>query len=176
MFAGLVFFLLAQVVPVLLRLEGASIASDEHTERLLVIATCLVAIGVTAVVVGIQSMMADATDEHEHRFNSRREGLYFAGLSFSQKASSGLGVFLAGLGMDAIGFPHDLGAKHGMLHIPTETVRDLGLLIGPGTAALSLLGGLLLLGYRLNRQAHARILGELALRRNGVATPRNPKS
>ena len=170
-FAGLLFFCTAQVVPVLLRLEGAAAASDGNVERLLVIATCLVAIGVTAVIVGVQSMMADATDEHEHRFNSRREGLYFAGLSFSQKASSGLGVFLAGVGMDAIGFPHDLAANHGMLHIPSTTIRDLGLLIGPGTAALSLLGGLLLFGYRLNRQTHLKILDELAARRDDVAGP-----
>ena len=173
-FAGLLFFITAQVAPVLLRLQGADIASDRNAERLLVVATALIAIGVTSVIVGVQSMMADATDEHEHRFNSRREGLYFAGLSFSQKASSGLGVLFAGLGMDAIGFPHDLAAHHAAVQIPLATIRDLGLLIGPGTGALSLLGGALLLGYRLNRKTHARILEDLAGRRAGAATGQGP--
>ena len=168
-FAGLVFFITAQVAPVLLRLQGAGIASGDNVERLLAVATCLIAVGVTSVIVGVQSMMADATDEHEHRFNSRREGLYFAGLSFSQKASSGLGVFFAGLGMDAIGFPHDLAARHGAVQIPLATIRDLGLLIGPGTGVLSLLGGVLLLGYRLDRKTHAKILEDLAGRRSGAA-------
>lgn len=166
---GVIVFLAAQVAPVVLRLQGAAVAADGAAERLLVIATGVVALGVTAVTVGVQSMMADATDEHEYAFGARREGLYFAGLSFSQKASSGIGVFLAGLGMDAIGFPHDLAGTRGAIRIPLTTIRDLGLLIGPGTAAISLLGGLLLLGYRLDRKAHAGILEGLASRRADLA-------
>src|SRR6202012_3459327 len=52
-----------------------------------------------------QSMMADAADEHEYLFGVRREGLFFAGLSFAYKAASGLGGFFAGVALDLIHFP-----------------------------------------------------------------------
>ncbi len=168
---GLIFFCTAQVVPVLLRMTASPVASAGNAVPLVTFATFLVSVGVTAVIVGVQSMMADAIDEHEYLFRARREGLFFAGFSFSQKASSGLGVFLAGLGMDAIGFPHALANSTHPLAIPHETIQDLGLLIGPGTAGLSILGGILLLGYRLNREVHAQILQGLAQRSRSTTTP-----
>ena len=163
--AGLGLICAAQFSPVLLRLLGVIPATLAGAETALVIAAALAGIGTSGAVVGFQSMMADAADEHEYLFHSRREGLYFAGISLSAKASSGLGVFIAGLAMDAIGFPHDLTARGAGAHIPFETVRALGLLYGPGAAVVTGLGVLILLGYRLNQQGHARILEALVERR-----------
>ena len=58
-------------------------------------------------------MMADAADEHEFLFGTRREGLYYAGLNFSAKAASGLGALVAGLALDLIAFPTNLAAHGG---------------------------------------------------------------
>ncbi len=55
----------------------------------------LAGVAISFLTIGFQSMMADAADEHELLFGARREGLYFAGLSFSTKAASGLGGFIA---------------------------------------------------------------------------------
>ncbi|MGH6956572.1 MAG: MFS transporter, partial [Caulobacteraceae bacterium] len=109
--------------------------------------------------------MADAADEHELLFDARREGLYFAGISFSAKASSGLGVLVAGLAADAIGFPNNLAAEGAHLHIPWPTVRNLAIIYGPGAAVVTAVGVLLLFGYRLNRRSHAAVLETLAERR-----------
>ena len=49
-------------------------------------------IGLGFVNVSYPSMMADAADEHEHLFGRRREGLYFAGLGFANKAAVSVGV------------------------------------------------------------------------------------
>ncbi len=119
--------------------------------------------GITSTSLGIAfpSMMADAADEHELLFGSRREGLYFAGLTLSAKAASGAGSFIAGLGLDAIGFPSDLASA---VPISAETVRNLGLVWGPGAGLISLLSVVALMSYRLDRGEHARIQQELQLR------------
>ena len=83
--------------------------------------------------IGFNSMMADAADEHEALFGTRREDLYFAGLNFAAKAASGLGALVAGIGLDVIGFPTNLAAKSGGgLHVDAHVVRGLGLTVGPG--------------------------------------------
>jgi len=133
-----------------------------------------VAVVVGAVVgcagIGFQSMMADAADEHESIFGTRREGLYFAGLNFSAKAASGLGALLAGVGLDLIGFPTNLAAHGGIgLHIPPDVLRDLGLIYGPGVAAIYAIATLVFIRYRLDRPAYAAIQSLLEARRRAAA-------
>ena len=86
---GLAMIGVAQVGPVMLRLGGVIPASAAVPT--LAVATVLGGLGGSIATIAFQSMMADATDEHEHLFGARREGLYFAGITFSAKASSGLG-------------------------------------------------------------------------------------
>jgi GPH family glycoside/pentoside/hexuronide:cation symporter len=114
--------------------------------------------------ISFQSAFADATDEHELLFGARREGLYYAALSLSVKASAGIGALVAGLELDLIGFPSDI-AGHPNVHIAAETLRNLGVVYGPVAATITALGTLILFGYRLDKKEHTRILGELSLRR-----------
>jgi GPH family glycoside/pentoside/hexuronide:cation symporter len=102
------------------------------------------------------SMMADAADEHELLFGSRREGLYFAGLFLSIKAAVGLGGFLGGTCLDLIHFPRDVAsiATH---PLPPDVVTNLGLVQGPLAALIGVASALVLLGYRIDRQELARI-------------------
>jgi GPH family glycoside/pentoside/hexuronide:cation symporter len=117
------------------------------------------------VAIGAQSMMADATDEHEHRFGVRREALFFSGLTLAVKAASGLGGFIAGVALDLIRFPAAAAAKGGDLTLAPDVIRNLGLVAGPLPAAITLLAPLALLGYTLSRRRHAAIVADLAERR-----------
>lgn len=120
--------------------------------------------------IGFNSMMADAADEHEALFGTRREGLYFAGLNFAAKAASGLGALIAGVGLDIIGFPTNLAAKAGAgLHLGPQVIRSLGLVVGPGVAAIYAVAIVVFIGYRLDRAAYAGIQRVLDERRAASA-------
>jgi len=125
---------------------------------------------VSLATIAFQSMMADATDEHEHLFGARREGLYFAGITLSAKASSGLGAFVGGLTLDLIGFPHG-GAGHAaaLAHIPATTIRNLGIAYGPGAAIFTAVAIAVLLTYKLSKADVARIQTDLVSRRAAKA-------
>jgi GPH family glycoside/pentoside/hexuronide:cation symporter len=120
--------------------------------------------------IGFQSMMADAADEHEFLFGTRREGLYYAGLNFSAKAATGLGALVAGLLLDLIAFPTNLAAHGGAnIHIPAATLTRLGLIYGPAVAVIYAGAALIFVLYRLDRPAYARIQQALEERRHAVA-------
>jgi GPH family glycoside/pentoside/hexuronide:cation symporter len=161
---GLCLIAAGQASPVSLRLAGVLPASGLAPVALLIVAVILGYMGVAMSLVGFQSMMADAADEHDLLFGARREGLYFAGISFAAKASSGLGVVIAGLAADAIGFPNDLAALGPHASVPAPVARHLALIYGPGAAVITVLGLLLLFGFRLDRAAHQRIVESLAAR------------
>jgi GPH family glycoside/pentoside/hexuronide:cation symporter len=114
------------------------------------------------------SMFADASDEHEWLFGTRREGLIYAALNFSAKAAVALGSLIAGVALDVIRFPAGI-ATHGgaQISIAPETLRGLGLIYGPGAAVLTLLSAVVFAGYRLNKHELARIQLSLAERRTG---------
>ncbi|HEX4742761.1 MAG TPA: MFS transporter, partial [Caulobacteraceae bacterium] len=165
--AGLCLIALCQLSPVTLRLSGVLPPGGTAPIVLLMAATSLASVGVAMALVGFQSMMADAADEHDLLFGARREGLYFAGISFAAKASSGLGVMIAGLAADAIGFPNDLAAQGAHASVPWAKAMELALIYGPGASVITMLGILLLFGYRIDRAAHGRIIDALAARRTG---------
>ena len=72
------------------------IPSDITIEFIVLVSSSVVAgVAATLVTIAFQSAMADAVDEHEQLFFARREGLYFASLSFAFKAATGIGSMLA---------------------------------------------------------------------------------
>lgn len=123
---------------------------------------------ITTETIAFYSMIADAADEHEHNFGSRREGLYFSGLSFAIKASSGVGALAAGAALDLIKFPVGLGPD-AVRVVPPGTILRLGLISGPGVAVITILAAAALLGYRLNKRRHAEIQSNLSARRRALA-------
>src|SRR5471032_376346 len=123
----------------------------------------------TVAAVAFMSMMADAVDEHELLFGSRREGLYFAGWAFAGKAATGGGALISGLMLQAIAFPSRLADAGAAATLPAGTTDWLGFLYGPGAAMLALLGVVIVWRYPLNRRAHADILAALSQRRSVAA-------
>ncbi|HEY1561668.1 MAG TPA: MFS transporter [Caulobacteraceae bacterium] len=157
--AGVFLFLSAQLIPAPLRAAGL-LKTEAQVMAVLSVAVIALGIATTAAIIGYNSMMADAVDEHEHLFGARREGLYFAGINFSVKASSGLGTFIAGIVLDLIGFPH--AASAGSAVYPSAaTVLKLGLIYGPGVAVVSAVSVTLLFLYRIDRARHDQILKAL---------------
>jgi GPH family glycoside/pentoside/hexuronide:cation symporter len=153
-----------QLLPALLKVAGL-IPAGGNVPTLL-IASFLGGIGSSAALIGFQSMMADAADEHEILFGARREGLYFAGISLSVKASSGIGALIAGLILDLIGFPHGLPPAAMVLHaIPPGAVRDLGLFYGPGASVLTAVCMLTLARYRRGKADQEEVRDALIARR-----------
>jgi GPH family glycoside/pentoside/hexuronide:cation symporter len=152
-------FLSAQLIPAPLRAAGL-LPTNGAVMAVLSVAVVALGIATTAAIIGYNSMMADAVDEHEHLFGARREGLYFAGINFSAKASSGLGTFIAGIVLDLIGFPHAT-APGAAIHPTADTILKLGLTYGPGVAVVSTVSVTLLFLYRIDRARHDEILKAL---------------
>jgi len=111
----------------------------------------------------MQSMVADAVDEHEYRFGTRCEGLYYSALIFATKAAGGMGSLLAGVMLSAAGLK-GVQAGSATVALSEQGVALLGLLWGPGHGVLFLLILPVLLCYRIDRREHTRIIAALAQR------------
>lgn len=161
---GLVGMAVAQGGPAALRLCGLLEAQGDAL--LAVLASVLLGgnLLLSAAFIAFGSMMADAADEHELLFNARREGLYFAGWAFANKAAVGAGTLIAGLVLQAISFPTNAGSD-AAASLPAHTTAWLGICFGPGCALLTLCSAGVTLLYRIDRRTHAGILRALATRR-----------
>ncbi len=113
-------------------------------------------IGIGLAVIAYPSMMADAADEHEFLFGSRREGLYFSGLGFAAKAASGIGVLVGGFALDLIGFPADAGHHPGLV-LSEPLLRRLIVGWGPVPAVFGVAAMVVLAGYGISRRRHDEI-------------------
>ena len=154
---------LIQIIPATLEIVGLFPTGGQALFVLLYGFQFLLGVTTTTLGITFPSMMADAADEHELLFGSRREGLYFAGLTLSAKAASGVGAFAAGLGLDAIGFPSNL-ASAGSIHLAPDIVRHLGFIWGPVAGAISLISAITLMRYDIDRRELGRIQSELRIR------------
>ena len=119
--------------------------------------------------VSFPSLMADAADEHELLFGARREGLYFAGLGFANKAASGLGVMVAGVALDLIRFPKDIGQKVGVI-LPEDVQFRLVMIWGPVAAVIAIASMVIFSFYNISRKRHAEIAAALVERRASAQT------
>jgi len=164
---GLALIGVAQLAPVPLRLSGLVPASG--VVPMLALSTILGGLGGSIATIAFQSMMADATDEHEHLFGARREGLYFAGITFSAKAASGLGALIGGIALDVIGFPHGITNPALLAKIPVQTIDNLGIAYGPGASIFTAVSVAVLMTYKLTKADHARIQADLTSRRAAKA-------
>ena len=159
------FSTITMIVP-MLKIAGAYPAPESPLYLPLLVATSFIAaFGGAAGLVAAGSMLADIADEHELDTGRRQEGIFFGALSFSGKASHGLGGLVGGIGLDLIRFPAQ--AEPGQ--VAEGTLTALGLLYGPGVFVAGLVAAAAIATYRIDRRRHETIQEEL-LRRRSVAT------
>jgi GPH family glycoside/pentoside/hexuronide:cation symporter len=155
---GQITFCLLQFSLPVLRIAGVLPANGPLLNAILVGDAFVIGVVVTALVIGFQSMMADAADEHDLLFGARREGIYFAGLSFAVKMTAGAGVLVGGIALDVIGFPTGIVSRaDAMVQLLPATERNLGLIAGPLPALITLVCVLITWFYRIDRARHAVI-------------------
>jgi Na+/melibiose symporter-like transporter len=131
--------------------------------------TFVTAMGVAGAVAVPGAMLADIADEHELVTGRRQEGIFFGAFSFAAKASTGLGGWLAGLALSAIGFPQPEAGGESVPpgSIDEGTLFALAMIAGPALGVFSLVGIWLASYYALDRRRHAEIVAELRSRGSG---------
>ncbi|WP_375402295.1 MFS transporter [uncultured Sphingomonas sp.] len=146
--------------PYLLRLAG--LFPDPGDPRMLPLyfgsVTVQAACNISAMILGA-SMMADVVEDAEVKTGRRSEGVFFAGSFFVQKCTSGIGIFIVGVILDAVAFP--VGAKPGM--VPTPVIDDLTTVFVTIYLTLGVTGALLFTRFPFGRAEHEDRLRTLAV-------------
>jgi len=152
---------LVQFVPILLRFEG--LFPENGTDALVLTLTALKLFqGFAAAqsLVSFNSMLADIADEHELSTGKRQEGIFFAAASFATKTTSGIGSFIAGVGLDVINWPRGAHIQSAA-DIPVETLASLGFLYGPIVAGFAVFNVLFILQCKMTRAGHDEVVRRL---------------
>jgi len=109
----------------------------------------------------VSSMIADVVEDSEIRTGRRSEGLFSASLSFVNKATSGLGILLAGALIEFVHFPvHAAPATIDV--VAPHAVRNLVLIYMPLQITLWAIAILMVGGYRIDRATHEDNLRRLS--------------
>jgi GPH family glycoside/pentoside/hexuronide:cation symporter len=130
----------------------------------LTLTTLVVGLGSGLIFIAYPAMMSDAADEHEHLFQTRREGLYFSGLGFANKAAAGVGALAGGLAIDLLRFPRDVGRQVDAV-VPDGVLGGLILAWGVLPAGLCILGVLIFAPYAIDRSRQAEVAAALKVKR-----------
>ena len=154
-----------QIIPIFLRFFG--LLPENSTTELAAILTAIKFIqGVFAAqsLVSFHSMVADIADQHELKTGKRQEGIFFAAGSFASKTTTGLGTFLAGIGLDVINWPSGESFQSAA-DIPAQTLANLAMMYGPIVSACAVLSVLLVVQCKMTRAEFTDVAEQLALRR-----------
>ena len=157
--------LVASVLLVSLKLAGVITSEGKDLMPWIALQVLVVTGSITIGIVMGASMLADVADHIELKTTRRMEGLMFAALIMTQKAIQGLGVFLSGMILAAIGFPEkaspDTVDPAIVMHLGLVHVLCLGVLV---MLALVSVGG-----YPITRESHDRTVATLREARAGGA-------
>ena len=106
-----------------------------------------------------ESMLGDISDEVELESEIGQQGLMYAASSLIGKLNSGLGILMAGLALEFIGFPQ------GVEVFPNaDQIFSLAMIQGPLVAVLMIIPIAIFSLYRINRSRHEEILNMLEVR------------
>lgn len=159
----LVLSIMDGVLVVSLRLADVLPANGEPLLLVILIANATFGAGV-GTIIGIvgASMIADTLDDQELNTGRRQEGVFSAALSFSAKATSGIGVFAGGLLLQyGLGFP--AGVRPAT--VEPDLLLGLGIVAGILVPLCNLVPVLIVRRYRLTRERYAGMRAELDLAR-----------
>ena len=159
--------LACHALPATLRLLGWLTLTGDALTAFVAAMSFLAGVMLALTVIAFLSIIPDAADEHEHRFGTQRQALYFAGWSFASKTATGAGVLVAGSILQLIDFPTKIAEHGGVVAVPERTAAWLAIAAGPAVALLSMGGiALIALFYKIDKQSHAAIITELTERRS----------
>jgi glycoside/pentoside/hexuronide:cation symporter, GPH family len=161
---GLAIIMTSWIVLPSLRASGVFVAAGAAALPWVAANVLWAGFGTGFLAIAYPSMMADAADEHEVLFGSRREGLYFAGLGFANKAAGGLGALLGGVALDFLKFPKEAGRQVGV-DLPEALQSHLMIAWGPAAAVLGVIATVMLLPYAITRARHDDIAARLKVKR-----------
>jgi GPH family glycoside/pentoside/hexuronide:cation symporter len=132
--------------------------------------TCIGVISIVSLQVLSLSLLADILDEHELETELRQEGVYFAATAFVGKATTGVGVFLAGIVIDLVGLIP--GSAPG--EVEASVLQSLGWFTCILITVLATTAFLFTRRIRLSRADHDKVRTQLAARANPKVAPANP--
>jgi Na+/melibiose symporter-like transporter len=160
---GLLPLFFNRVVLVSLRFMGVLPENGELSLLLILIADGIIQAGALSVVAIVgTSMFADTMDKQELDTGLRQEGVFSSAMSFTSKATSGLGLLLGGLILEyVLFFPEGMSPENAS----PDLIFNLGLIAGialPLTTAFPLY---LVTRYDLTREKFELIQTELHTRR-----------
>jgi glycoside/pentoside/hexuronide:cation symporter, GPH family len=117
----------------------------------------IAAVGVSACLLVPYAMLPDVIDLDELQHGQRREGLFYGFMTFLQKLSLAIALFLAGKLLDWAGFVPAIAGQ------PAPTQPDAALLIirwmyGPIPGCIGIGSLILVCLYPITREVHAEIL------------------
>ena len=108
----------------------------------------------------ITSCLGDLADEFQLIHQRERQGMFYASRSFVNKAMTGVGTFVAGIGLSMIAFPLSVDIQPGTIDANILSGFSYLYLIG---SSLSLVAFGLLLFYTMNRETHEKIVKQLGM-------------
>lgn len=147
------------VIPYALRLAGWF---PENGDPLLIpLLFTIITVGNALAVSGsmlVQSMAADIVEASQEQTGERSEGLFFSAYFFTQKCATGLGIFLTGLIVSAIGFPAK--ARPGEVPEPVLTNFAIFFLAAVGITAMAYIA--MISRFPITRADHEARVAKLA--------------
>jgi len=106
-----------------------------------------------------ESMLGDISDEVELESNLGQQGLMYASSSLIGKLNTGLGILVAGLALEFIGFPQGSEVTPN-----ADQIFNLAMIQGPFVALLMIIPFGIFSFYTIDRQKHQKILTKLEVR------------
>ncbi len=161
---GISWWAFFQVFPIFLWFGGLLPAAGS-TALLVVLVTMRFVqyIGTAQSMITSPSMIADVADEHELETGRRQEGIFYGALTFSAKATSGLGKFIAGVALDLIAWPK--GQNVLPADVPAEKIWWLAMTFGPIVCGFAVVSVWCVMKYSITKNRHEQILAELKTRK-----------
>lgn len=163
---GIIGWSTCQILPVFLRFYGWF--PENGSDSLAITLTAIKFVqGICAAqsLVSFHSILADVADEHELVTGKRQEGIFFAAASFATKTTTGLGSFMAGVGLDLIDWPQG-DQIQSAADVPVVTLANLGMMYGPIVAGFAVFSVLLIVQCKMTRAQHVAVSERLAERRS----------
>jgi glycoside/pentoside/hexuronide:cation symporter, GPH family len=148
---GIAFWALCQIILVLLM--------PTVGEALIVGLCCLAGIGVSAAHVLPWAIIPDAVEYDELQTGQRHEGMFYSLVMLSQKAASGMAIFVVGVVLESSGYVANAATQTG------STLLAIRVISGGVPAVLLVCGIIFASLYPIGREAHQEIRAQLAARK-----------